>query len=99
MNITPRFLGRGSWLAERDPRVLILVVIVFIFTVVQAWDIRLVVPLAVIAFAYYRAAGIPFQAVKRNWIFAVTFFTLIVVLNSIITVDAVLGISITVIHT
>lgn len=99
MNITPRFLGRGSWLAERDPRILILVVIVFIFTVVQAWDIRLVLPLAVIAFAYYRAAGIPFQAVKRNWIFAVTFFTLIVVVNSIITGDRVRGMGITEIHT
>jgi len=99
MNITPRFLGRGSWLARRDPRVLILVVVLFIFTVVQAWDFRLVLPLAVIALVYYRAASIPFEAVKRNWIFAVTFFTLLVILNSIITGDRVRDMGITEIHT
>lgn len=99
MNITPRFLGRGSWLARRDPRVLILVVVVYIFTMVQAWDLRLVIPLAVVALLYYRSAGIPFEAVKRNWIFAVTFFSLLVLLNSIITGDRVRGMGITDIHT
>jgi energy-coupling factor transport system permease protein len=99
MNITPRFLGRGSWLAERDPRVLILVVVVFIFTVIQAWDLRVVLPLVLVAALYYRAARIPFHEVRRNWIFAVTFFTLIVVLNSIITGDRVRGMGITEIHT
>jgi energy-coupling factor transport system permease protein len=99
MNITPRFLGRGSWLARRDPRVLLLVIVLFIFTMVQAWDIRLVLVLAGIALAYYRAAGIPFAAVRRNWVFAVTFFTLLVVLNSIITGDRVRGMGITVVHT
>jgi energy-coupling factor transport system permease protein len=99
MNITPRFLGRGSWLASRDPRVLILVVILYIFTAVQAWDLRLVIPLAVVAGLYYRSAGIPFEAVRKNWIFAITFFTLIVVFNSIITGDRVRGMGITTIHT
>jgi energy-coupling factor transport system permease protein len=99
MNITPRFLGRGSWLASRDPRVLILVVVLYIFTAVQAWDLRLMIPLAVIALLYYRAAGIPFHEVRRNWTFAVTFFTLIVVFNSIITGDRVRGMGITDIHT
>ena len=42
MNIAPRYLGRGSWLARRDPRVLILVVVFFIFTVLQVWDGRVV---------------------------------------------------------
>jgi energy-coupling factor transport system permease protein len=99
MNITPRFLGRGSWLSRRDPRVMILVVVIYIFTMLQAWDIRLVVPLAAVALGYYQLAGIPFEAVKRNWIFAVTFFTIIVVFNSILTGDRVRGIGITVVHT
>ena len=38
MNFAPRYLGRGSWLARRDPRVLVLVVVLFIFTVLQVWD-------------------------------------------------------------
>jgi energy-coupling factor transport system permease protein len=97
VNIAPRYLGRGSWLARRDPRVLILVVVLFIFTTIQAWDIRLVLALIAVALLYYRSAGIPFQAVRRNWIFAISFVTLLVVVNSIITGDRVRGIE--VIHT
>ena len=58
MNIAPRYLGRGSWLARRDPRVLILVVALFIFTVLQVWDERIVLLLLAIAIVYYRSAGI-----------------------------------------
>ena len=41
MNIAPRYLGRGSWLARRDPRLLLLVVALFVFAIVQVWDVRL----------------------------------------------------------
>ena len=60
MNVAPRYLGRGSWLARRDPRVLILVAILTAITVPQVWDLRIAIPLLVIAQVYYRAAAIPF---------------------------------------
>ena len=63
MNIAPRYLGRGSWLARRDPRVLILVVFLFIFTVLQVWDGRLVLGLAAASRCiYYRTGGDPVGA-------------------------------------
>ena len=67
MNIAPRYLGRGSWLARRDPRVLVLVIALFIFTVLQVWDGRVVFALLLVAVAYYRSAHIPWRQIRRNW--------------------------------
>lgn len=91
MNITPRYLGRGSWLASRDPRVPILVAILFIIGTITVWDGRLVLALFLIAFLYYRSAGIPFREVRRNWRVALTLVTIIVIVNSILTGDRVRG--------
>ena len=83
MNFAPRYLGRGSWLARRDPRVLILVVAFFVTAALQVWDLRLLAILVAIAFLYYRSAGIPFRAVRFQWTFAVLFVSLVVVSNLI----------------
>lgn len=85
MNFVPRYLGRGSWLARRDPRVLILVVVLFVFTVIQVWDGRVALLLLLLALAYYSSAGIPFRAVRRNWAFVFVFITVLVIVNTIIT--------------
>ena len=91
MNITPSFLGRGSWLAKRDPRVPILVAILFILAMIPAWDGRLVLAMLVVALLYYRSAGIPFARVRRNWTVALTLITIVVIVNSILTGDRVRG--------
>ncbi|HEX6868534.1 MAG TPA: hypothetical protein VF119_06995, partial [Candidatus Limnocylindrales bacterium] len=70
MNIAPRFLGRGSWLARRDPRTIILVVALIGITVIQIWDIRIVLLFLAGALVWYRSASIPFDQVRRQWIFA-----------------------------
>ena len=85
MNVTPRYLGRGSWLSRRDPRLLVLVGILFVFTAIQAWDLRVVIPLVVIALVYYRSAGIPWHAVRRNWAFVLLFIGILVIFNALIT--------------
>lgn len=85
MNITPRYLGRGSWVSHRDPRIIILVVILAGVTVIQIWDIRVVFPLLVLALAWYRAAEIPWAAVKRQWAFVLVFLSLIVLWNTLLT--------------
>lgn len=97
MNITPRYLGRGSWLAQRDPRVPILVAVLFIIAMIPAWDGRLVIAMLAAALLYYRSAGIPFNQVRRNWTIALTLITIIVVVNSVLTGDRVRGME--VIHT
>jgi energy-coupling factor transport system permease protein len=91
VNITPSFLGRGSWLAKRDPRVPILVAILFILAMIPAWDGRLVLAMLVAALVYYRSAGIPFARVRRNWTVALTLITIVVLVNSILTGDRVRG--------
>jgi len=84
VNIAPRYLGRGSWLARRDPRVLVLVVALFIFTVLQVWDGRLVFALLLLAVAYYRLAGIPWRHIRRNWAVVFVFIGFLVLVNTII---------------
>jgi energy-coupling factor transport system permease protein len=91
VNITPSFLGRGSWLARRDPRVPILVAILFIVAMIPAWDGRLVLAMVAAALVYYRSAGIPFARVRRNWTVALTLITIVVIVNSILTGDRVRG--------
>ena len=85
MNIAPRYLGRGSWLARRDPRLLVLVVALFIIAAIQVWDGRVMALLLVLALLYYRAAGIRFADVRRNWIAALTLLTIVVLVNTVLT--------------
>jgi energy-coupling factor transport system permease protein len=84
MNIAPRYLGRGSWLARRDPRVLILAIVLFIFTVLQVWDGRVIFGLLVISVVYYSLAGIPWRQIRRNWTVVFVFIGLLVTVNMII---------------
>ena len=94
MNIAPRFLGRGSWLASRDPRLLVLVVVCYIITVVQIWDGRLIALCLLLALLYYRTARIPFEAVRRNWIAALTLLTIVVLVNTVLTGDRLEGVEV-----
>ncbi len=91
MNVTPRYLGRGSWLSRRDPRVLVLALVMYVFAVIQVWDIRILAVMAAIAFAYYRTAGIPFRAVRLNWGYVLFFVSFVVLANTIITGGALRG--------
>ena len=84
MNFVPRYLGRGSWLARRDPRLLVVGLVCFVFAAIQVWDIRLMLVLVAIAFAWYRSARIPFGEVRRLWVFAIAFVSLLVVMNGVI---------------
>jgi energy-coupling factor transport system permease protein len=85
MNIAPRYLGRGSWLARRDPRTIILVVALIGITVIQIWDIRIALAFLLGAFVWYRSARIPFVMVRRQWLFVTVFVSLIVLWNTILT--------------
>ena len=85
MNIAPRYLGRGSWLARRDPRTIILVVALIGITVIQIWDIRIVLAFLAGALVWYRSARIPFALVKRQWLFVTVLVSLIVLWNTILT--------------
>jgi energy-coupling factor transport system permease protein len=94
VNVAPRYLGRGSWLARRDPRVLVLVVVLFIFAAVQVWDGRLMAGLLLLALLYYRSGGIPFREVRRNWVAALTLVTIVVVVNTVLTGSRLEGVQV-----
>lgn len=85
MNIAPRYLGRGSWLARRDPRVLLIGLALFVFTVIQVWDLRILAILAIIAALYYRSARIPFREVRLQWGYVAFFISFVVLVNTLLT--------------
>ena len=85
MNIAPRYLGRGSWLSRRDPRVLLVGLALFVFTVIQVWDLRILAGLAIIAALYYRSAAIPFRAVRLQWGYVLFFISFVVIVNTLLT--------------
>ncbi|MFI6292420.1 energy-coupling factor transporter transmembrane component T family protein [Nonomuraea sp. NPDC050790] len=85
MDVTPRYLGGESFLGRRDPRVLLLVPVCFLVAVARVSDLRLMLVCALVALAYYRAAGIPWHAVRANWAFVLTLMTLTVLVNSVFT--------------
>jgi energy-coupling factor transport system permease protein len=85
MTGAPRYRGRGSWLARRDPRLLVVGLALFVVSVSQVWDLRILVLLAVIAAVYYGSARIPFRAVRIQWAYVAFFVTFIVVVNTILT--------------
>jgi energy-coupling factor transport system permease protein len=85
VRVTPRYLGRGSWLSRRDPRVLVVSLALFVLAVVQVWDLRILAVLALVAYLYYRSAGIPFREVRGNWAYVLFFITFIILVNTILT--------------
>ncbi|MGG7465842.1 MULTISPECIES: energy-coupling factor transporter transmembrane component T family protein [unclassified Plantibacter] len=84
MEASPRYLGGGSFLARRDPRVLILVPIAFVVAAAQVRDWRVMLVLVAIAFWYYAAARIPWRAVRANWTFVLVFVFIMAGVNGII---------------
>ena len=85
MNIAPRYLGRGSWLSRRDPRVLLISLAFFVFAVIQVWDMRILAGLALVAAAYYRSARIPFRQVRIQWGYVAFFISFVVIVNTLLT--------------
>ncbi|SCX02638.1 energy-coupling factor transporter transmembrane component T family protein [Mycolicibacterium fluoranthenivorans] len=81
---TLRYLAGDSFLGRRDPRVLILVAALTIVVVAQVQDVRLMAVAAVVALVYYLSAGIPFAAVRANWLFVGVFVLLLAGLNGVI---------------
>jgi energy-coupling factor transport system permease protein len=79
------YLGRGSWLARRDPRVKIVVPALFVVGAVQLRDARILVVAFAFALAYYSLARIPFVAVRAQWLYLATVIIVIAGVNTVIT--------------
>jgi energy-coupling factor transport system permease protein len=79
------YLGRGSWLARRDPRVLLLAAALFVFGVIQLRDARHLAIVLVAALGYYSLAGIPWKAVRLQWAYLLFVIFLFSLFNMLIT--------------
>ena len=79
------YLGRGSWLARRDPRSLLLAAFFFVLAAPQLRDARHLALTAALALGYYLLAGIPWRAVRRQWAYLVIVIGLVAVVNALIT--------------
>lgn len=79
------YLGRGSWLSRRDPRVLLLVGLLFVIAVTELRDLRHLLVTLVLSVAYYLAAGIPWRRVRMQWVYLLGVIGLVAVINALIT--------------
>ncbi len=78
------YLGRGSWLARRDPRVLILAAAIFVVGLIQLRDARHLAIVLVFALGYYRLAGIPWHAVRVQWAYLLVVIFIFSFFNAVI---------------
>jgi len=85
MRASFQYLGRGSWLAARDPRVTLLAAVAFVVGAIQLRDARQLLVALVLALLYYALAGIPFRRVRFQWIYLTITIVLIAGINTIIT--------------
>ncbi len=79
------YLGRGSWLARRDPRSLLLAAFLFVIGAPQLRDARQLLVVAALAIGYYLLAGIPWKTVRRQWMYLLVVITAVAFVNALIT--------------
>ena len=80
-----RYLGRGSWLASRDPRVLILAPLLLVLASSQLRDLRQLLVLVAFATGYYLLAQIPWRSVRMQWLYLLGIIALYSLINGLIT--------------
>jgi len=80
-----RYLGRGSWLAQRDPRTKLIAAALFVAGVIQLRDMRQLAVAMAIGLAYYATARIPFREVRRQWAYLTVVIVFVAGINSVIT--------------
>ena len=85
MRASFQYLGRGSWLARRDPRIPLIAAGVFVIGAVQLRDARHLLVALAVALVYYRSAAIPFPKVRLQWLYLAFTIGMIATLNTIIT--------------
>lgn len=79
------YLGRGSWLARRDPRSILLAAFFFVLGAPQIRDSRQLLVVATFAIGYYLLAGIPWRAVRRQWLYLLVVISAVATINALIT--------------
>lgn len=79
------YLGRGSWLARRDPRVLIVTPLLVVLGASQLRDVRQLGVVLILALAYYSTARIPWRSVRVQWTYLTVVIAVFALFNALIT--------------
>jgi energy-coupling factor transport system permease protein len=81
-----KYRERDTFIQRLDPRarLVFMLLIIFAITLAQIWDIRLLLPLFVLAFTLYFMARIEWQDIRRAWLFITILVVFIVGLNALI---------------
>ena len=80
-----RYLGRGSWLSRRDPRVLIIVPLLLVIGGSQLREARQLAVLLVVTIGYYSLARIPWASVRAPWTYLLGVIGVFALFNALIT--------------
>ena len=78
------YLGRGSWLARRDPRVPLVAGATFVIGAVQLRDSRHLAIVLILAMGYYLTAQIPWRAIRLQWAYLLLVIFLFSLFNTLI---------------
>ena len=78
------YLGRGSWLARRDPRVPLIAGATFVIGAVQLRDARQLAVVFLLALGYYLTAQIPWRSIRVQWAYLFVVIFLFSLFNTLI---------------
>ena len=79
-----RYRPLDTWVHRLDPRVKILSLIIPVVVASQVEDLRLMALLFAVGVAYYLSARIPWQEIRRIWIFFSVFVLALVSINALL---------------
>ncbi len=81
MLVNWKYRPRNTIIQRLDPRARLAFMACMIIAITTLWDLRIVIPLFVIAMTLYLLARIEWQDVKRAWFFILTLVSIIVTIN------------------
>ncbi len=87
MLVAWKYKPRNTFIQSLDPRARLIFMfsVILAITASQVWDIRVILPVAILVFALYFMARIPWKDVRRAWFFIAFLVVLIIGVNSLLT--------------
>lgn len=91
MLVSFSYRPRGSVIEDIDPRARWILSFLFLFAIVQFWDLRFLLFFFFIAVLQYVLSRLTWRETRRAWFFLIMIATIMVVVNTIITSSGTIG--------
>jgi energy-coupling factor transport system permease protein len=85
MLVTWHYRVRNSWMEKVDPRARWIFSFLMLVAITFFWDIRYLLVLFLISFAWYFSARVPFRETRRAWTLVGILLFMMILINTIIT--------------